>query len=202
MENYISINNQRIELTEEQVKLIMGAYSGQNKLLADAAVGEIVKVGGYELLVLEQFGESTAVICKDLIGSDSEFGENNNYDGSYVDEICNSFSEAIAAAVGEENLLAHTVDLTSDDGLKDYGTIERRVSLITAEMYRRYVEILDTVKPGRWWWLATAHSTAKHENASWAKCVSPSGCISDDCYNYGGDGVRPFCILKSNIFVS
>ena len=202
MENYISINNQRIELTEEQVKLIMGAYSGQRKLLADAAPGEIVKVGGYELLVLEQFGESTAVICKDLIGSDTEFGENNNYDGSYVDDICNSFSEAIADAAGEDNLLAHTVDLTSDDGLKDYGTVERRVSLITAEMYRRYVEILDTAKPDRWWWLATAHSTAKHENASWAKCVSPSGYISHYLCSISDFGVRPFCILKSNIFVS
>ena len=202
MKNYISINNQRIGLTEEQVKQITEAYNGRNKQLAEAAAGEIVKVGGYELLVLEQSGESTAVICKDLIGSDTEFGENNNYDGSCVDEICNSFSEAIADAVGEDNLLAHTVDLTSDDGLKDYGTVKRRVSLITAEMYRRYVEILDTAKPDRWWWLATAHSTKKHENASWVKCVSPSGHFYDNLCSDYFIGVRPFCILKSNIFVS
>ena len=209
MKNYISINNQKIELTEEQGKRIAESLNqdicereNPGIKLAEVPAGEVVEVGGYELLVLEQLGESTAVICKDLVGDDSAFGENNNYDGSYVDEICNSFSEAIADAVGEDNLLAHTVDLTSDDGLKDYGMVERRVSLLTAQMYRKYVEILDTVKPNRWWWLATAHSTKKHENDFWAKCVSPSGFIYNGRYYYGDYGVRPFCILKSNIFVS
>ena len=202
MKNYISINDQKIELTDEQVERIVAAHRLQGIELAEVQPGELVKVGGYEFLVLEQLDESTAVICKDLIGEDSEFGEkNNNYDGSYMDEICNSFSGAIADAVGEDNILTHTVDLTSDDGLKDYGAVERRASLLTTDRYRRYVEILDKYKPDRWWWLATAHSTKRHENDSWAMCVSPSGSINDDGYS-SSDGVRPFCILKSNIFVS
>jgi hypothetical protein len=94
------------------------------------------------------------------------------------------------------------VDLTSDDGLKDYGKIRRRASLLTADLYRRYVEILDKHKIDKWWWLATPHSTARHENASWVKCVAPSGYFGSDNYCGGGCGVRPFCILKSNIFVS
>ena len=202
MKNYISINDQKIELTDEQVERIVAEHRLQGIELAEVQPGELVKVGGYEFLVLEQLDESTAVICKDLIGEDSEFGEkNNNYDGSYMDEICNSFSGAIADAVGEDNILTHTVDLTSDDGLKDYGAVERRASLLTTDRYRRYVEILDKHKPDRWWWLATAHSTKRHENDSWAKCVSPSGNIYFGTY-CSSLGVRPFCILKSNIFVS
>lgn len=203
MKNYISINNQKIELTDEQVKLIMEAQNeGKSIQLADVPAGEVVKIGGYELLVLEQMEDTTALICKDLIGDDAEFGETNNYDGSYVDDICGSLAEALEVEIGENNIVSHTVDLTSDDGLKDYGKIERRVSLLTADMYRRYVEILDKFKPDRWWWLATAHSTKRHENDSWVKCVSPSGCIDYNCYYFNYYGVRPFCILKSTIFVS
>ena len=204
MKNYIIINNQKIELTDEQVKLIMEAQNeGKSIQLADVPAGEVVKIGGYELMVLEQMEGITALICKDLIGSDSQFGESNNYDGSYVDEICNSLSGAIADFVGEDNIVPHVVDLTSDDGLKDYGTVERRCSLLTADLYRRYVEILDKFKPDRWWWLATPFSTKRHYNDSWVKCVSPSGYIRNNyCVNDYGHGVRPFCILKSTIFVS
>ena len=200
MENYISVNGQRIELTQEQIAQILAAYSPKDTLLADVPVGEVVKIGGHEMVVLEQGGETTALIRKELI-PDMEFGANNNYAGSYVDAACESFADEIAAAVGEENLVLHTVDLTSDDGLKDYGEVERRASLITADQYRRYVSTLDLHRPGEWWWLATAYSTQAHDNDRWIKCVSPAGNI-----NYVGCnrqyGVRPFCILKSTIFVS
>ena len=203
MEHYIMINGHRIELTKEQVKQIIEANDeGESIILADVPVGEVTRVGGYELLVLEQMGESTVLICKDLIGEKTAFGEHNNYDGSYVDEICNSFSEAIADFVGEDNIVSHVVDLTSDDGLTDYGSVVRRCSLLTAELYRNYVEILDKFKLDEWWWLATPHSTKRHGNDNWVKCVSPSGCINDGDLNFDFSGVRPFCILKSTIFVS
>ena len=213
MDDYICINGQRIELTGEQAAQIERAVMDQYRCskteagvrpdikLAEVPVGEVVKVGGYEMIVLEQMDGSTALICKDLIGEPSEFGENNNYDGSYVDEICNSLSGAITDAVGDDNILTYVVDLTSDDGLKDYGTVIRRVSLLTTELYRRYVEILDKFKPDHWWWLATPYSTPRHENSSWIKCVTPSGRVYFDYCNIGL-GVRPFCILKSDIFVS
>ena len=202
MKNYISINDQKIELTEEQVKQISEAYNGGGIRLADVPAGELVKIGEHEFIVLEQSGDTTALIRKDLLPANEKFGKNNNYDGSNVDVVCNKFAEEIAGIVGEKNLVLHTVDLTSDDGLKDYGKVQRRVSLLTCDLYRRYVEILDKFKPKKWWWLATAFSTKKHDDDSWVKCVSPSGCVfNGDCSSIGY-GVRPFCILKSNIFVS
>ena len=130
------------------------------------------------------------------------FGKHNRYEGSNVDAECNKFADEIAAMVGAENLVEYTVDLTSDDGLKDYGKIRRRASLLTGDRYRRYVEILDKHKIDKWWWLATPHSTEKHGYAAWVKCVAPSGGIYGDGCDRDNDGVRPFCILKSNIFVS
>ena len=173
---------------------------GQVKL-KDITVGETFKIKDYEFIVLEHSKETTAVIMKEFLHKEKQFGKNNNFENSSVDELCEKFGREILDTIGESNLIEHTVDLTSDDGLKDYGKIKRRMSLLTANLYRRYVEILDKHKIKSWWWLATAYSTPTHDNASWIKCVSPVGVIGDG--DYGSiSGVRPFCILNSNIFVS
>ena len=201
MKNYIYIKGQKIELTEEQVERICAAQGQEKIKLADIPEGDTFKVGDHEFVVLEQSGDTTAIIRKELLPEDMEFGRNNNFAGSYVEAKCNEFADEIAGIVGAENLVEHTVDLTSDDGLKDYGSIKCRCALLTTNRYRRYVEILDKCKPDRWWWLATAYSTERHCNSDWVKCVAPSGGIFNNNY-FNCRGVRPFCILKSNIFVS
>ena len=202
MNNYIVLNDQIIYLTEEQVRKISAAAGIAGVKLCEIPAGETFKLGSYEFVALEQSDDTTAVILKNLLPDTTTFGEDNNkYDGSYVDQACCDFAEALFELAGSDNVVPHTVDLTSDDGLKDYGVIERAVSLLTTDEYRRYVEVLDKHKPDSWWWLATPHSTVTHDNDRWVKCVSPSGYIYD-YYYYDFIGVRPFCILKSNIFVS
>ena len=199
---FVSKDNQVVGvLTEEQLKEVLDRYGIRQKQLSEYAAECVVNIGKFEMVVLEQREEETYLILKDLYGEESEFGKNNNYDGSLVDKKCQEFAKALADIVGEDNLVLHEVDLTSDDGLKDYGTVERRASLITADMYRKYVDIFDKFKLDRWWWLATPWSTKRHANDSWVKCVSPSGYVYFGNY-ISVDGVRPFCILKSNIFVS
>jgi len=200
MKNYIKINNQKIELTDKQVAEIQKSFKVGNTRLSDIKIGETFKVGKYEFIVLEHSKETTAVILKDLLYNSERFGENNNYNDSNVDVLCHKFAEEIKGTIGANNLVEHTVDLTSDDGLKDYGKIKRYASLLTTNLYRRYVEILDKYKINKWWWLATAYSTPKHSDTAWIKCVSPSGLIGD--VSYVSLGVRPFCIFSSNIFVS
>ena len=201
MKNYMMINGQKIGLTDEQVERIKESFGVPAYKLADATPGDVVKVGSHEFIVLEHRQEGTALIRKELLRENEEFGNTNNYAGSNAEDICNCFAEELADIVGAENVILHDVDLTSDDGLKDYGVVKRRVSLLTAPMYRQFVEILDEHKVDAWWWLATPYSTARHENASWIKCVSPSGRIYGGSCSFSG-AVRPFCILNSNIFVS
>jgi hypothetical protein len=199
MKNYICINGKKIELTEDQITEIKNSLGLHERKLSEIPVGDTFKVGKFEFIVLEHTDYGTAVLLKDLYVDTVEFGENNNFDGSNVDKICSEFAKTIGDLIGEDNLLAHEVDLTSDDGLKDYGTIDRKVSLLTADLYRRYVYTIDKYKTGKWWWLSTPYSTKTHENDAWIKCVSPSGYGIRGC-DYCG--VRPFCILKSDIFVS
>ena len=204
MKDFISIGGRKIQPTKEQLDQLteaLGMKTECKKQLADFRTGETVKIGGFEMVVLEQHGIETSLILKGLYVEESEFGENNNYDGSYVDEQCRKFALELAAIVGEDNVVEHEVDLTSNDGLKCYGTVERRASLLTADLYRKHVDVLDTVKVDKWWWLATPWSTARHDHEVCALCVAPSGYIYGGSYNFTC-GVRPFCILKSSIFVS
>ncbi len=201
MKNYLSLNGKEIELTDAQVEDIKKSFGLGSKELGKVDVGKVAKIGEFEFVVLEHGTETTAVILKDLYKESEEFGKNNNFDGSYADKSCKEFEKKLAKVIGSETIIEHKVDLTADDGLKCYGTIRRKVSLLTADLYRRYVYILDEYNPDKWWWLATPWSTPKHGYEATVKCVAPSGCIYNYCYG-NNDGVRPFCILKSSIFVS
>ena len=195
------LDGQKIEFTAEQLETIKKCL-GNKRRLSESAVGDTVKVGEWEFVVLEHGKDTTALLMKGLFKSEVKFGEDNNdYRESNVKDVLDKFADKLCDVVGEMNVIEHTVDLTSDDGLKDYGTIKARVSLLTSELYRRYVYIIDKHNLDSWWWLITPHSTSTHENDSWVKCVSPCGTIDNSSYdNY--DGVRPFCILNSDIFVS
>lgn len=203
--NYLMLNNKKINLTDTQVEEIKKSFGFANLKLANIPVGDTCKIGDYEFIVLEHSKDTTAVITKELYIENSQFGTNNN---NFADENCivrqklKEFSNKISAVIGENNLITHTVDLTSDDGLKDYGKISVKMSLLTCKLYRRYVYILDKFKILKWWWLATAYSTSTHNDKDWVKCVSPHGNINYHNYSIGSIGVRPFCILNSNIFVS
>ena len=138
---------------------------------------------------------------KETLGEEMKFGSNNDYRTSEIKKVIDKFADEISEIIGKENLVEHLVDLTADDGLKCYGAIKSRMSLFTANMVRENVDILDEFKLEDWWWTCTPYSTPKHEHSSWVKCVSPRGIISNGS-NYCSNGVRPFCIVKSSIFVS
>lgn len=202
--NYIMLNGKRIDLTDEQVEEIKRTYSNSQIKLSDIAEGETFKVDNYEFIVLEHMEGKTAVILKDLLETSMKFGETNNFsdEGCIVRKRLEKFASELEGIIGTDNLIPHDVDLTADDGLKDFGKTVAKVSLLTCDLYRRYVEILDKHKVKKWWWLVTPFSTPKHDPDNWVKGVAPSGYVgNNDCYDYY-IGVRPFCIFNSNIFVS
>lgn len=196
--DYLVLNGIRYRLVPDESEACDKVV---RNVLDNVEVGEVCKIGMWEFIVCEHTSEGTVLLMKDCLYDNEEFGSSNNYNGSNVDMLCEKFAEELATVVGAENIILHTVDLTADDGLKDYGSIERRVSLFTADQYRKYCDILDKHRVDIWTWTATAYSTTKHDDDCWVKCVSPLGFIIDFSY-FSDFGVRPFCILNSNIFVS
>ncbi len=201
MENYLMFNGTKIELTGEQIAEIKDSFGLKLKKLSEFKAEDTIQIGKFGFIVLEQIDGKTILLLKNFYRDSEKFGGNNNYNGSNVDNICNEFAEEMAGLVGADNVVEFTVDLTSDNGLKDYGTVERKAALLTCEQYRKYVYILDKFNLKKYWWLATAYSTPTHNEEDWVKCVAPRG-----NFHYGDCGlhlgVRPFCILKSDIFVS
>ena len=201
MKNYLCFNGEKIPLNEEQVAKIREQFSPK-KRLGDASIGELAKIGEHEYIVLKHDNGKTYLLMRDFLAT-MKFGATCDFKTSDVKKRLDKFADELAKVVGDENIFIHDVDLTADDGLKDYGTTDARVSLITCDLYREFVEIIDKYKVDDWWWTATPLATEKHNCTKAVRCVSPSGCI-DYIYlsDYYGFGVRPFCILNSDIFVS
>ena len=201
MDNYLKLNGQKIQLTAQQIAEIKESFHIGSVQLSTIPAGETFKIGKHELIVLEQKLGSTVVIRKDVLCKSIFSRSSNNYNGAKADDLCKEFAKEIGAIIGEDNILIHAVDLTSNDGLTDYGVINRLASLLTADQYRKYVYILDKFKIDMWWFLATAYSTPTHGYDYTVMCVTPSGRVFYGICDRSG-GVRPHCILKSDILVS
>ena len=199
--NYICLNGQKIEIPADKLQEIKCALGTREKFtITENDKGEkIATIGKYEFLVLERSDDTVSLLLKSIYRENVKFGGNNDFRGSNAQKICREFAEKITSIVGAENVVEHTADLTADDGLRDYGKIKEKCSLLTADLYRRYVDILDLDMLDQYWWLATPWSTPRHESSMFVKCVSPRGYFGDD-YCGGDYGVRPFLILKSDIF--
>ena len=166
--------------------------------LASIPVGETFKIGSEEWIVLEQSGDTTAVLKKDLLPDSRKFDSNtNNFAKSEIYSFLNDeYYVRLAALIGTNNICEHTVDLTADDGLKDYKKCKAYVSLLTCELYRKYTDIMLKYDPKQWWWLATAYSTPTRGYSELVRCVNSIGTLCSSVFD-SCSGVRPFCILKS-----
>lgn len=129
--------------------------------LSTLKAGEVFKVDNVEYIVLEQLGnESTAVIRKELLEDTMKFdSDNNNWKTSSIRKYLNcEYVKELNEVFGENNIIEHTVDLLSLDGLDDYGTSIDKVSLLDIDQYRKYRKVIGENKDN-WWWLLTPDST-------------------------------------------
>lgn len=202
MKNYICIGGKKIPLTREQVCEMQKSLTNIRIERDEDIVRLTDNEGTLEFIVLEEVAGTVHLLLRDTYGDDVTFGDTNDFRGSNVEKILDSFAERVANIVGEKNLLLHDVDLTALDGLKDYGSVTKKASLLTHGRAVKYVDMLEKYKLDKSWWLATPWSTPTHDYKTSVVCVSPFGRINDGISGYGNCGVRPFCILNSNIFVS
>lgn len=108
------------------------------------------------------------------------------------------FLERLEDAFGEGAVAEQFIDLTSNDGLKDYGNVKAKVGLLTEEEYRQHRDILPPLGDEGWWWLATPYSTERAGYPSLVRLVTSRR----NSANSGSYGVRPALYLKSDISVS
>lgn len=103
----------------------------------------------------------------------------------------------IQAGTPEEMFEYFNIDLTADDGLNDYGGDRVRIGLITCDEYRLFRSNIPAL-PGRLWWTATSDSPITH----YVRHVDEDGTFNDIHACNGATGVRPICVLKSELLLS
>ena len=91
-------------------------------------------------------------------------------------------------------------DIITADGQK-LGTVDCKIRPITFDEARGYTDITPNPCLNDWYWTLSPWSTKERGLEKTCTVVSPSGCVFNRSYG-GVFGVRPVCILKSNIFVS
>lgn len=88
------------------------------------------------------------------------------------------------------------MDLTTDDGLKNYGTTDVCIGLITCEEYRKFREYIPPVDCH--YWTCTADSI----NASWVRIVKQDGTFGSTYACNDRIRARPVCKLNSEILAA
>lgn len=170
--------------------------------LSDLKAGDVFETSFGEMIVLDNFEEKTLVITKGFVSDGRKFDEESpNFAESDISEyLSGEVLEMFENEFGAENIDEHITDVFSVD-MQKYDSYMGKIRLLTFDEARKYNELIVNEELPRWWWTMTPWSTEKRGWKYGVSVVSPSGRIDFIAYNRNG-GVRPVCILKSNIFVS
>lgn len=197
--------SRELELARELVKKLEEAEKTNKVQLSELQPGETFKIGEHDFIVLEQNGCSgtTNVISKSFMAKGIVFDSNTrDYNKSNLKRaIEENIQPVIESEIGAGNIIKQAVSLTSVDMQDEFKPCYCKVRPITFNEARKYNNLLFNKGLDDWWWTCTPWSTADRCWERTVAVVSPSGIIVGNYCDFDF-GVRPFCILKSNIFVS
>ena len=167
------------------------------------APSSVINYGGLDCIVLDVEQDRILVLAKESIGNmPFDEGNSNNFPkGTLCKYLNGEFIKKLKANGADTSaLIPTTIDLTSDDGLKDYGETTQKIFLLSCDMYRKYRSVIPNLD--NWWWLATAYSTESNGYANSARYVCSDGSLYSVNAYFGKYGVRPAFYLKSSILES
>lgn len=185
------------------------------KILKTGKIGQFgaesrITYGGVKWVVLDARPNMSLCLAEDVLKDENgevrymafDTDNKNDFAASSVRAFLNGdFLEELAAAgADKEAFVPIVLDLTSDDGLDDYGTDSAKIGLITDQMYRAFRKIIP--KASEDYWTCTPFSTERNGYKSFARYVNTSGALYVSNAYCGYGGVRPLCALKSDILVS
>lgn len=195
-------NKEILQKAKELVELLEKQEETGKALLSTLKRGDVFQTTGKrKYKVLEQYEDTTKIISLDLVKENVEFGDTSDYKTSKVKELCDTeILKDFEEEFGSENIETHTATIITADGQK-LGTVDCKIRPITFDETRGYTDITPNPCLNDWYWTLSPWSTKERGWEKAVTVVSPSGNV--DCLSYNcGFGVRPVCILKSNIFVS
>lgn len=192
-----------LEVARELVRQLEEAERKNKVELSTLAPGDVFEIGKNDFIVLEQMSFESKVISKDFVAENIVYDEDSrDYNESNLKKVIeDEIQPIIESEVGENNLVEHTVELTSVDMQHEFDDCKCKVRPITFDEARKYNNLLPNKDLDDWWWTCTPWST-KERGWSYSMAVVSSAGFIDFNNCRISNGFRPVCILKSNIFVS
>ena len=172
------------------------------KTIKDYIQGERFVYGKKNCMVLEHMNDGTLCMVLDE-DFESKFGETNNFAESELRKKLNGeyLDEWVKDGADRASFVLMQVDLTANDGLKDYGTCECFLAPRTCDQHRKYRYLIPNPK-GNWEWTATAYSTKANGYSLTAYQVTSAGALGINVVDvYGAHGVRPLFKLNPDAVI-
>lgn len=171
------------------------------KTIKDYIQGEHFVYGKKNCVVLEHMGDGTLCMVLDE-DFKSALGETNNFAESKLRKKLNEeyLDEWVKSGANRESFMLMQVDLTANDGLKDYSTCECFLAPRTCDQHRKYRYLIPNPKKDLEW-TATAYSTESNGHSLSAYQVSAMGGLNNNYYVYHSLGVRPLFKLNPDAII-
>lgn len=171
------------------------------KTIKDYHQGEHFVYGKKNCIILEHMDDGTLCMVLDE-DFKSEFGETNNFAESALRKKLNGeyLDEWVKCGAVKEDFVLMKVDLTANDGLKDYDACECFLAPRTCDQHRKYRYLIPNPK-NDWEWTATAYSTKNNGCSYGVYQVTGTGGLDYVNSVYGAFGVRPLFKLNSESLV-
>lgn len=180
----------------------------KNMELCRARQGEVFTFDGVRFVKLDESAGAAFVVAEDVMlenipfeHEDAEREDHNNFKGSNLElsivELLTVKHQKIQDAVVER-----PIDLTTMDGMTDYGMPTVTVRALTIDEYRKYRKFIPLAsKP---YWLATGWTTKSSptSDAGSAYFVLTDGTLYRSGVYDANFAARPALYLKSSILVS
>lgn len=170
--------------------------------------GEIFELDGERFARLPyEDAEAILVVLEDALpedcpfeGDDAEREAHNNFDGSTLESRMNAWLRDHSTLF--KNTVAKPVDLTTLDGMRDYGAPDLLIHPLTVMEYQKFRPYVPLAT--RAWWTATGWTTASspYSGTGDAYGVRTDGTLGNYRVRVPYFAPRPALYLQSKILVS
>lgn len=170
--------------------------------------GEHFMLGGIEFVKLDDDKGASFVVAADITGKECPFessnakrDDHNNFVGSHIQKVVEAF--LLDHPEINKAVVDRPINLTSMDGMTDYGCPVVHGRILTSDEYRKYRAFIPLASD--WYWLATPWTTLRSPYSGhdyYTYLVRTDGTRDYRIVFYANYCPRPALYLGSSISVS
>lgn len=181
--------------TEDELDEYEGTIQDPTIIEGTPVAGEHFEYNGIEFVALGYEQGGLLAVMEKPLPEEMPFDKDNCNDWR-KSSLRKYLNEEFIKAFDKGDLLPLISDLTADDGMRDYGTSEDYVAIVSDNLYRKYRGVIPQYDIPVW---TITPWTCRPGHAYHARHVYTSGALSS-YYAYLAFGVAAACIFNPAIF--